>query len=39
MKEHLDTQKWREEREKEIAKREKIEARDREIKLNHFIDN
>ena len=39
LKEHLDTQKQREERRKEIAKREKIEARDREIKLNHFMAN
>lgn len=39
LKEHLDTQKQREERRKEIAKREKIEARDREIKLNNFMAN
>lgn len=37
LKEHLDTQKWLEKREKELNKKARIEARDREIKLNHFM--
>lgn len=37
LKEHINFQKRLEKREKEIAKRERIEARDREIRLNHFM--
>lgn len=39
LKEHLDTQKRIEKREKERDRKERIEARDREIKLNNFIDS